>query len=182
MDILLRTFAAVEAPEEKASLFASLGIDWRALLLQFLAFLVLVWLLGKYVYPPLVKAIDAREKTIAESVAAATQAEARAAESQKEIQKLLKDARSEADGILARSHAEATAQVAQAEEKAKARADQIVKDAHVQLQADVAKARVALKQDTAALVALATEKIIHEKVDSKKDAELIDRALKKDEA
>lgn len=177
MDIAFKSFAAETGAHADPGLFGALGIDWRILILQVLAFSVLVWLLGKYVYPPLVRAIDEREKTIAASVAAANEAEVRAEKSQKEIEKLLRDARKEADEILARSHAEATSQVAEAEAKAKTRADQIIKDAHVQLQADVAKARTALKKDTAELVALATEKIIHEKVDTRKDAELIDRAL-----
>lgn len=181
MDILFKTFAAETGVQEK-SLFSALGVDWRLLLLQVLAFAVLVWLLGKFVYPPLTRAIDSREQKIAESVAAANEAEARAEKSQKEISKLLKEARAEADEILSRSHAEATAQVAAAEEKAKARAEQIIRDAHVQLQADVAKARTALKKDTAELVAYATERVIREKVDGRKDAELIERALSEERA
>ncbi len=180
MNNALLQFAA-EVPEvgtgTEAGLFGALGIDVRTLLLQIIAFGVLVWFLGKYVYPPLTRAIDSREEKIAESVAAASEAEARAEKSQKETEKLLKQARVEADEILARSHAEAASQVSEAEEKAKARAEQIVKDAHIQLQADVAKARLALKKDTAELVAMATERIIHEKVDSKKDVELVERAL-----
>ncbi len=181
MERLLLNFAA-ETGGDKAQpgLFGALGIDWRMLLLQLLAFGILVWLLGKYVYPPLVKAIDDRERNIEKSVAAARDAEARAEKSQHEIEKLLRSARTEADEILARAHAEAAANVADAEEKARNRSEQIVKDAHVQLQADVAKARQALKHDAAQLVAAATERIIHEKVDSRKDAELIDRALSKE--
>ncbi len=181
MDSLLLTFAAeAEAHGAKPGLFSALGIDWRMLVLQILAFGILVWLLGKYVYPSFVKAIDDRERTIEKSVAAANEAEARAEKSQQEIEKLLRSARSEADGIIARAHSEAAANVAEAEEKAKARSEQIVRDAHVQLQADVSKARQALKHDTAQLVAAATERIIHEKVDSRKDTELIDRALSKE--
>lgn len=173
--------AAVPAPEG-GGIFGALGIDWRLLLLQVLAFGILVWLLGKFVYPPLVRAIDKREQKIAESISAANEAEARAEQTQKEVSALLAQAREDADDILARSHSEATAQVAEAEEKARARAEQIVKDAHAQLEADVAKARAALKKDTAELVALATERVLHEKVDSKRDAELIDRALSKESA
>ncbi|HSH55332.1 MAG TPA: F0F1 ATP synthase subunit B [Candidatus Limnocylindrales bacterium] len=182
MNTLLLTFAAETEAKASPGLFGALGIDWRMLVLQVLAFAILVWLLSKYVYPPLVKAIDDREKSIERSVAAAHEAEARAAKSQKEISQLLKSARTEADEILARSHAEAAATVAASEEKAKTRAEQIVKDAHLQLESDIAKARAALKHDTAKLVAVATEQIIHEKVDDRKDAQLIERALKREQA
>jgi F-type H+-transporting ATPase subunit b len=173
---LVQTVSAAEAAGD-GNLFSALGIDVRLLVLQVIAFGVLVWLLGKFVYPKLIAAIDKREKAIADSMAAATEAETRAEQSQKDIEKLLQKARLEADDIIARSRKEAAAQVSEAEEKAKTRSEQIIKDAHTQLNADIAKARAVLKRDTATLVALATEKVLHEKVDGKKDSELIDRAL-----
>ena len=52
-------------------LFTALGIDWRLLILQIIAFLVLVALLGKFVYPWLIKSVDARQDGI-EAAAKAT--------------------------------------------------------------------------------------------------------------
>jgi F-type H+-transporting ATPase subunit b len=92
---------------------------------------------------------------------------------------MLSDARKEADEILARTHQETNVMVAEAEEKAKNRADQIVKDARAQLDTDVAKARQMLKSETVQLVALATEKVISEKLDDKKDAGLVKDSLEK---
>lgn len=174
----LRNFAAEAAhAEESAGLLGALGINGKLFVTQLLAFLVLVAILGKFVYPFLVRSIDERRQSIEEGLKQAKEAQAASEKAEAEIQKLLATARKEADDILACSHAEAAAQVAEAEEKAHTRADQIIQDAHAQLEADVAKARLALKKDTAALVALATERVLHEKVDVKKDAQLIDRAL-----
>jgi F-type H+-transporting ATPase subunit b len=67
--------------------------------------------------------------------------------------------------------------VGDAEDKAKQRAEQIVADARTQLDTEVRKAREALKAETVQLIAAATEKVIGEKLDVKKDAGLIKNAL-----
>jgi F-type H+-transporting ATPase subunit b len=175
---MFTNFAAEAAAEAgNAGLLGALGINGKLFITQLLAFLVLVGILGKFVYPLLVKSIDERRETIEKGLAEAKASQEAAEKAEDNIRKLLADARKDADAVMSRAQAEATSQVAEAEEKARARAEQIVKDAHTQLEADIAKARTALKKDTAALVALATEKVLKEKVDAGKDAKLIDRAL-----
>lgn len=171
------TEAATEAATGEKSLFGALGIDWRMLLLQIVAFLVLLWVLSKFVYPHLIKAIDNREKAIADSVAAAADAEKHAEESQEKIDKLFKQARAESTQLIDSAHKEAAILVKEAEDKSKKRAEQIVADAHLQIERDIAKARQLLRAETAELVALATEKIVREKVDASRDAKLIDQAI-----
>lgn len=163
---------------ESAGLFAALGIDWQLLALQGAAFLILVFLLGKFVYPKLITAIDAREKAISESVAAAHKAEAKAEEAQKEVKDLLAEARKEAGDIVATAKKEAVAGIEAAELKAKKRAEHIAVEAEAQMAQEVGKARVALRKETAELVALATEKIVREKVDTAQDSKLIETVLK----
>jgi F-type H+-transporting ATPase subunit b len=167
--------AAAEAGNE--GLLQALGIDWKALLVNGIAFLILVGILGRYVYPPLIKAIDGRRDSIEKGLAEAKKSQAASQDAEKRMEAMLADARKEADEIVARGHAESTAMVAEAETKAKQRADQIVKDARAQLDADIVKARAALKKDTMQLVALATEKIVHEKLDAGKDARLVESAI-----
>lgn len=177
MNTLMFYLAKTEEPAD-TGLFGALGVDWRMLLLQAVAFAVLVWFLSKFVYPHLLKAIDKREKQIAESVAAANEAEARAEQSQKEISLMLGEARAEADAIIATAKKEAASVVEASEEKAKKKAERIVADAHVEIEQDIAKARKALRDETADLIALATEKIVKEKIDPEKDAALIENAIK----
>jgi F-type H+-transporting ATPase subunit b len=179
---LTHTFASAEAASHSEGLFGVLGIDWRTLLLQLVAFIILVWILSKFVYPPLVKAIDKREKAIADSVAAATEAEAKAEQAQKEISKLLADARSEATEIVDRASTEAANMVKTAEDKAKVQAERIVADARTQLDADIIKARKALKADAVALIAAATEKVVGEKLDASKDTARIKQVIEEGRA
>ncbi len=170
-------FAETHAAAE-ADIFTTLGIDWRLLILQIVAFLILVWALGKFVYPWLMKSVDERQDAIEASAKAAEAAEAKAASAQEEIAKLLKEARVEAKDIVTTAKDEAAAMVAGGEEKAKKRAEKIVADAHDQLEKDVIAARKALHNDTIELIALATEKVVGKAVDANIDKKIIAAAVK----
>jgi F-type H+-transporting ATPase subunit b len=177
---MMHLFFAAEAAAGEAhstGLLQALGIDGKLLIQQAVAFLILVAILRKFVYPVLIKSIDDRRNAIEAGLEEAKKAQQLLEDTEKKVAGMLRDARGDADEMLKRAQTEAAGIVGDAEGKAKQRAEQIVKDAHNQLEADVAKARQALKRDTIQLVALATERIIHEKVDARKDTELIDRAL-----
>jgi F-type H+-transporting ATPase subunit b len=100
---------------ESAGLLGALGIDVKLLITQAIAFLVLVAILGKFVFPFLVKSIDERREAIEKGLKEAKQAQEASEKAEAKIQQLLADARTEADEIIARSHSEAIAQVAEAE-------------------------------------------------------------------
>lgn len=168
---------AAEAEAESNGLLSALGIDGQLFIIQLIAFLILVGLLAKFVYPVLIRAIDKRREAIEAGLAEAKKSQEALEVANSKADDLLAQARKDADDVIKRSQAEATSVVAAAEAKAKERAERVVADAHKQLEADIAKARRDLKKDTAALVADATERIIHEKVDASKDAKLIERSL-----
>lgn len=163
--------------DSNPGLLQALGIDGKLLIEQAAAFLILLFILAKFVYPALIKAIDTRRAQIEAGVEEAKEAAAALEKAEAKVADMLADARKQADDVLARSHKEASSMVAEAEEKAKAHAEQIVKDARAQLDVEVSKARQVLKKDTIELVALATEKVVHEKLDARKDASLITEAL-----
>jgi F-type H+-transporting ATPase subunit b len=175
-DVLILASTAATS-EHSSGLFQALGIDLKLLVTQAIAFLILVFILGKFVYPPLMKAVDNRRDQIEAGLKEAKEAEEALAKAEAKVVDLLADARKEADGILTRTHQETSAMIAEAEAKAKDRAEQIVKDAHAQLETDISKARQVLKQETIKLVAQATEKIVGEKLDTTKDAGLITKSL-----
>jgi len=167
-----------EAAETNNDLFGALGIDWRLLVLQVVAFLILVWLLGKFVYPWLMKSVDERQKDIEAAAKAAKKAQESAAESQAETAELLAEARKEAAEIVATAKLEAGEMVSTSEAKAKSTAEKIVADAHAQIEKDIDKARRELHDETLDLIALATEKIVRKKMDKKADEALIADLLK----
>lgn len=171
-------FASATADKEKADIFTSLGIDWTLLVLQLVAFLILVWLLGKFVYPVFLKIIDERQAKVEEGVQAAVAAEKKAGEAQAKIEDSLKVARAEAADIVATAKAEATQMIQKAETDAKKRSDRIVAEAHETLEKDVIAAKKTLHNETLELVAQATEKVIGKTVTPKVDEAVIAAAVK----
>lgn len=166
--------------DSSGSIFTSLGIDGQMLLIQGIAFLILVFVLGKWVFPVLMKAVDDRQEAIEAGAKAAEEAEKKAEQAQEEVAKALKEARAEAKDIVTTAKDEATAMIADSEAKAKTRADKIVKDAHDQLEKDVIAARKALHNDTIELVALATEKVVGKTVSKDVDKKIIANAVKEE--
>lgn len=163
--------------EESGSVFSALGIDWQMLLFQIIGFVVLVLLMGKFVYPILLKTIDSRQAHIEEGAKAAAEAEKKAAEAEKSIEKMLKTARSEASDIVATAKSEAAQLVEKAEGSAKTRAERIVAEAQEEIAKDVLAARRTLEKDTLNLVKQAAGLAISGVADDKLDTAVIKKAV-----
>ncbi|QQS18226.1 F0F1 ATP synthase subunit B [Candidatus Saccharibacteria bacterium] len=158
MTQLFTQFASEAAAAEASNPVKALGIDVKLLVFQIIAFALLTWLLSKYVFPVLMKAVDDRQKRIDEGNTAAAEAAKQAAETETKLAKLLKEARSEASDIVATAKEEAAGLVAKSEEKSKAQAERIVAAAHETIEKDVLTAKKALHNETIELVAQATKK------------------------
>jgi F-type H+-transporting ATPase subunit b len=158
--------------------FEALGIDWTLLVIQTVAFLVLLWFLAKFVYPPLSRMLEKREADIEAGVKAAHEAEKKADAANEETAKLLKQARKDAAAIVATAKEEAAAVVSAAESKSKERADRLIEDAEQEISKSVEAARKTLHNETIELVAQATEKVVGKAVDAKVDDAMIKNAIK----
>ena len=180
MEKILTQFANSGVPE-KADLFGSLGIDWRLLALQTAAFLLLLVILRKFVYPPLLAILDKRDKDMRTIDKAAKSARENADKAEKIASELVRKARTEASEIVASAREEAVELVDAANAKAAAKSEAMIKEAHDKITQEVESAKKELHNSTLELVAEATGKVLGEKIDSKKDAKLISTALKEAE-
>jgi len=169
-------FAEANVPQ--GNVFSALGIDWKMLVFQLIAFVILVWLLGKFVYPSLMKVVDSRQAEIEAGTKAAQEAEKQASDAKAKVEKLLRQAQVQASDIVTTAKEEATAAIEAAEAKSKARAEHIVTEAHAQLEKDIEAAKKALHNETLDLVALATEKIVGKTVTANVDERVIAAAIK----
>ena len=176
MNYIPFNFAEAEA-EQHTDLFTSIGIDWRLLIIQTVAFLVLLWVLKKWVYPPLIAMLDKRDKAVADAAEAANEAQKMAAESHDQTEQLLKQARAEAADIVSTAKDEANDMLARADSKSKAHADAILEAAKDDIAKEVTAAKKALHNETIELVAAATEKVASQKVTAGADEALIEQAL-----
>lgn len=170
-------FLAAEHAESSGGIFESLGIDGQMLLFQAIAFIILVALLGRYVFPVLLKAVDERQAKIEEGTKAAEQAEKKAEEAQAKIEATMKQARSEATDIVATAKDEATQMVEKAEKQARTRSERIVAEAHEDIQKDVLAARKVLEKDTVELVKKAAGLATMHVADDKLDTALIKKSV-----
>lgn len=171
----LTYFASAAA--ETTDPIAALGIDWTLLVFQIVAFCLLMFALGKWVYPVFVGIIDKRQEMIEESTKAAVEAEKNAEKTQAEVSAMLTEARTEAREIVATAKEEASAMVADAEAKGKSQAEHIVANAHESLAKEVLAAKKLLHNETIDLVAAATEKVIGKAVNATVDAKIIKNAV-----
>jgi F-type H+-transporting ATPase subunit b len=174
---LIHTFTQF-ADGSGPSIFTSLGIDWQMLILQIVAFLLLVLILGKYVYPWLMKSVDERQAKIDDAQKAAADAQKSAVDAEERVEALLKEAQVQAADIVATAKVESAATLSATEAKAKTRADQIVADAKDDIAKEVVAAKAALHNETIELVALATEKVVGKIMTKKLEDEVIRGALK----
>ena len=177
MGEFLTLFASATAEESSGGIFGSLGIDWKILILQMIAFGILVFILSIWVYPPILAMLDRRDKLIDDSVKAAKEASKQSEKAAEEVAEQLKAARDEANSIVSSAREQSTQMLIDSEKEADRRAESLVSSAKAQLERDVEAARQALRAEAASLVALATEKVIDEKVDTTADSRLIATAL-----
>lgn len=163
---------------DSASGIGALGIDGKALVIQLITFLLAFWVLKKYAFTPIIKLMDERRKTIESGVSLGEKMRKDEAAMEAKVEKTLHEARKEADSIIAAAQETGRDAVRDAEDKARGKAAGIIKSAEEQIKSDTQRARKQLEGELVGLISSATEAIIGEKVDAKKDAQLIDRALK----
>ena len=173
---MLTLMAATEAATP--GIAESLGVDWRLLIVQSIAFLILLWVLSKFVYPALSSALDKREATIREGMNAAREAEKKADAAKADVDALMDNARKQAREMLASAKNEAASVLEAANASASERTERMIADAHAQIDQDVAIARKALREETLNLVSLATEKVVGKIVTPEVDKKVIASAVK----
>lgn len=174
----MNLFAATEAPVESGGLLGSLGIDWQLLIIQTVAFLVLLFVLSKFVYPVLASMLERREETIKRGIEAAKESEKRAEEAQAETAEVLENARRQATKIMASAKNEAASVIEAASLSAADRTERMIAKANNDIEKQVESARKELRDETIGLVALATEKVIGSTVTEKVDQNVIKSALR----
>ena len=162
---------------EQASGIAALGLNVQGFLFQLITFVLVLLLLRKFAFKPLTETLEKRRLAVIESLEAAQQAAKDLEVSEEKVAAALKEARVEAQAIVETAHRESAVMIAEAEAKAAKKSDHLISQAEARLEQETAKAREALRRETTELVALATSKILNEKIDAKKDAALIASAL-----
>jgi F-type H+-transporting ATPase subunit b len=161
----------------EATGIAALGISWTAFIFQLVNFLVLLVVLRIFAYPAIVRVLEARKQKIDEQLKNAAEIERRLHLANKESQDILDASRKQAHDIIHDAGKKATDIMQEAFLRAEEETKIMLIAAEVRLDKQTKEARRALREETATLVISATEKILGEKMKSKEDLTLIERAL-----
>jgi F-type H+-transporting ATPase subunit b len=151
------------------------------LLIQDLAFIVLMVLLVRYLYRPISQVLEARTRRIAEGLRAADEAKKDREAAEKEYQERLAEARREGQALLDRIAKQGEDLRKELEAKAREQAESLIAKARAEIQQEREKAVQDLRSQVADLAVMAAGRIIGESLDAKKHRELIERAIEEAE-
>jgi F-type H+-transporting ATPase subunit b len=143
------------------------------MLSQAVAFAIFIWFTIKFIWPPLMKAIEQRQRQIAEGLAAAERGKQDLELAAKRAAEELQRARAQAGEIISQAEKRGAAVVEEAKSAAKAEAERIVTGAKAEIEQEVFRAKEALRTQLAVLAVAGAEKILKREVDAKAHAQLL---------
>jgi F-type H+-transporting ATPase subunit b len=142
------------------------------------AFLVLLFLLGKFIIPPINRAMTARQDAIREQFAELDEAKSEASAAEEEFKAQIADARHEAARIREEAREQGAAIIAEMREQAQAEAARIVEHAHTQIEADRKSAAASLRGEVGTLATTLAGRIVGESLDDEaRQSRVVDRFL-----
>ena len=142
---------------------------------QTVAFALFIWFCAKLVWPPLLRAIETRQKQIADGLAEAERGRSSLADAQKQTESILKEARDRAHEIVAAAEKTATARIEESKTAAKTEGDRLLAAAKAQIEQEVHAAKQTLREQVATLAVSGAEKILRREVDAKAHADMLNQ-------
>ena len=145
---------------------------------QLLAFILFVWFCMRYIWPPMLRILEEREKEIADGLNAASEGKRELEEASVKKKEILKDAKEEAAELINQAGQRANQLVEDAKTNAQKEAEKIKVSAQNDLEQSTKRAREELRSEVATLAVAGAEKILNSEIDEKKNSELIDELTK----
>jgi F-type H+-transporting ATPase subunit b len=153
-------------------------VNFNATLIgQTIAMIVFVWFCGKYIWPPLLGAIENRRKTIAEGLAAAEQGQKDLEAASVTAGSVEKEAREKASKIIAEAEARYTQIMEEARADARTERERQVAAASDEILQERNRVRDELRNEVAALAVASAESIVRREIDAKAHKDLLDELV-----
>jgi F-type H+-transporting ATPase subunit b len=143
------------------------------LIAQMLAFAAFILFTVKVVWPHLLRAIETRQKTIADGLAAGERGKQDLENAAKRTAEIMGEARQQVQDTIAQADERGTQIIEEAKGTAKTEGDRLVTAAKAEIEQEVARAKEALREQVAALAIAGAEKILRREVDAKAHADLL---------
>ena len=165
-----------QAAEEESSNFL-VSPDVGLMIWTVLAFLVAFFILRKYAWPAITEALDKRQRAIEESIDTAERARSEAASLLDEYRERLKEARGQADEIVARARKAGEVHERESLEDARRKREELMEQTRRDIEAETRRAIQEIRSEVADLTIMATEKVTRKSLDDADQRRLVEEAL-----
>lgn len=145
------------------------------LIIQGVAFFLVVLGVMKWLWPPLMNILEQRQKTIAEGLAAGNKGQKDLDEAKVKSQEIIREARDKAVQIVDQAGKRAHEIIEEAKATAQSEAQRIVTQAHEEIALDTTKARESLRKQVANLAVQGASRLLEREIDPKTHAQLLDK-------
>lgn len=142
---------------------------------QTIAMFVFVWFCMKYIWPPIMAALETRQREIADGLAAAERGRSDLENAKTEAEKIVSAARDQARGIIDQANARAGDIVEGAKAEGEAERRRTVESAHAEIDVERNRARDELREQVARIAIAGAERILVREIDANSHRDLLDR-------
>jgi F-type H+-transporting ATPase subunit b len=171
----IATLVPLAAEEEGGSFLVSPNLG--LMIWTLLVFLFTMWVLSKLAFPRIQEALDKRANAIRESIDQAEKTRVEADKILDEYRARLKEAREQADDIVARARKAADSAKSQATEEGREKREELLAAARRDIQAETRRSLERIRREVADLTVLTTEKVARKSLTDEDHRKLIDEAL-----
>jgi len=145
------------------------------LIAQAIAFAVLIWFTVKFVWPPLLTAIETRQKEIADGLAAAADGRNALEVASKKSEVTLNEAKQKASEIIGQAEKRASQIIEEAKGNAKTEGERIITGAKAEIDQELNRAKEGLRAQVSSLAIAGAEKILRKEIDGKAHSEMLSK-------
>ena len=143
------------------------------LIAQAIVFALFIWFTAKFVWPPLMRAVEARQKQIADGLAAADKGNRSLAEASAKSEEQLKAARAQAQDILSNANKQASQAIDQAKGTAQSEAERIKAAAREEVEREVNRVREQLRKQVGELAVAGAAQILKREINAQTHADVL---------
>ncbi len=158
-------------------LLTSLGIDWKLFIAQLINFSILLFVLYKFAYKPVLKMLEDRTEKIEKGLADAEESGEKLKEIEEKEKAVLVKAKKQANDIIKKAQEQADINKTELTKIAQTESDKIIQKAKKVASEEKDKMMSEVKKEVSSLVAIAVEKVIDEKMDDDKDAQIVKEVI-----
>src|SRR3954449_10538899 len=168
--------ASTSAEDQSSNFLVSPNVG--LMIWTLLAFILAMFILRKYAWPAITEALDKRQRAIEESIDVAERTRSEAQQILEEYRERLREARSQADEIVARARKAGEVHERETLEKARGQREELMAQTRRDIEAETRRAIQEIRSEVADLTVLATEKVTRKSLDEGDQKRLVEEALR----